>query len=81
MYFIYVHKESIPSPASMFTKLKDFQQHYVQIACTESHQNRTINVECADRNSVTPQTMTFNAQTSTEIAASLIFCEQILYQI
>jgi hypothetical protein len=41
-------------PASIFTKIINAQQHYVQICYTEFHQNHKINVESMDRNSFAP---------------------------
>lgn len=43
-------RKNTASPARLFTKLSNAQQHYLHISCNESHPNRTINVESAQVN-------------------------------
>ena len=48
--FTYTNQSKIASSASICTKLKNAQQHYVQISFSKFHRNRTINAKIRDRN-------------------------------
>jgi hypothetical protein len=43
--FTHSSKKNTPSPARLFTKLSNAQQHYLHISCTEFHPNRSIYME------------------------------------
>jgi hypothetical protein len=50
-YLICVRKKSTTFPLSIFMKLMNAQQYYVQLSSTEFLPNRTLNVESKDSES------------------------------
>ena len=48
--FNYINQSFMASSASICTKLKNAQQHYMQISISKFHRNRTINAKIRDRN-------------------------------
>jgi len=47
-YFVHTLQKVTALPEPIFKKLAKIQQHYVQIAHTDFHPHRTINVESVD---------------------------------
>jgi len=43
--FMHVHEESVKLLCPIATKRTNVHQHFVQVSCTEFHQNRTINLQ------------------------------------
>lgn len=48
--FTYTNQSIMASSASICTKLKHAQRHYVQIPFSKFHRNRTINAKIRDKN-------------------------------